>query len=106
VGEGKSLALKKKPGLKPKLDERARGGSWRRTWWNVPSSLSLSLLFGGSVHDGFRPKRALPVVTRAIRRSHRNTCSRVFVASWTLVMLSSAIFCNMLGSIIACSERS
>src|SRR5215211_3521348 len=75
------------------LDEWAGGGSWRRTWWNVPFSLSLSLLFGGSVHDGFRPKRALPVVTRAIRRSHRNICSRAFVASWTLVMLSSAVFC-------------
>jgi transposase len=40
ASEGKSLAPKKKPGSKPKLDEQARGGSWRRTLRNVPSSPS------------------------------------------------------------------
>ena len=44
----------------------------------LPFALSVNLLFGGSVHDGFRPGRALQsksaasVSTRAIWRSHRD----------------------------------
>jgi transposase len=34
--EGRPLAPKKRPGSKPKMDETASGGSWRRTWKSAP----------------------------------------------------------------------
>ena len=40
--EGRPLAPKKRPGLRPKLDEAAVGGSWRPTWRNAPRPPSRS----------------------------------------------------------------
>jgi transposase-like protein len=34
--EGRPLAPKKRPGSKPKMDERPPGGSWKRTWKSAP----------------------------------------------------------------------
>ena len=41
--QGRSLAPKKRPGSKPKMDERAPGGCWKRTSKNAPQPPSASV---------------------------------------------------------------
>ena len=47
--EGRPLAPKKRPGSKPKTDERASGGFWKRTSTNAPQPPSPSV---GSTSGG------------------------------------------------------